>query len=80
VRSLCRCPGATGVLRAMRRLTAAIIVLFFGEVTQMPPWVHPLTRLLFYRGQYGTYARRPVWKKVPTPDGSLSDFAPTGWS
>jgi flavin reductase (DIM6/NTAB) family NADH-FMN oxidoreductase RutF len=51
---------------------------FFGEVTQMHlgPVADPL---LFYRGRYGTYARSQL-EKIPTPDGSLSDFAPTGWS
>ncbi len=51
---------------------------FFGEVTQMHlgPAADPL---LFYRGRYGTYARSQ-FEKIPTPDGSLSDFAPTGWS
>jgi 3-hydroxy-9,10-secoandrosta-1,3,5(10)-triene-9,17-dione monooxygenase reductase component len=51
---------------------------FMGEVTQMHlgPAADPL---LFYRGRYGTYARSQL-EKVPTPDGSLSDFAPTGWS
>jgi flavin reductase (DIM6/NTAB) family NADH-FMN oxidoreductase RutF len=39
----------------------------------------PAGPLLFYRGRYGTYARSQL-EKVPTPDGSLSDFAPTGWS
>ena len=39
----------------------------------------PADPLLFYRGRYGTYARSQL-EKVPTPDGSLSDFAPTGWS
>ena len=51
---------------------------FFGEVTQihLGPAADPL---LFYRGRYGTYARSQ-FEKIPTPDGSLSDFAPTGWS
>src|ERR1700733_1304922 len=51
---------------------------FFGQVTQ----IH-LGRgadpLLFYRGRYGTYARSP-FEKMPVPEGSLSDFAPNGWS
>ncbi len=34
--------------------------------------------LLFYRGRYGTYARNQL-SKLPPPDGSLSDFAVTGW-
>jgi flavin reductase (DIM6/NTAB) family NADH-FMN oxidoreductase RutF len=51
---------------------------FFGEVTQMHLGA-PADPLLFYRGRYGTYARSQL-EKVPTPDGSLSDFAPTGWS
>jgi flavin reductase (DIM6/NTAB) family NADH-FMN oxidoreductase RutF len=51
---------------------------FFGEVTQMHLGP-PADPLLFYRGRYGTYARSQL-AKVPTPDGSLSDFAPTGWS
>jgi flavin reductase (DIM6/NTAB) family NADH-FMN oxidoreductase RutF len=51
---------------------------FFGEVTR----IHlgpPADPLLFYRGRYGTYARSQL-EKVPTPDSTLSDFAPTGWS
>jgi flavin reductase (DIM6/NTAB) family NADH-FMN oxidoreductase RutF len=51
---------------------------FFGEVTQMHLGP-PADPLLFYRGRYGTYARSQL-EKIPTPDSSLSDFAPTGWS
>jgi flavin reductase (DIM6/NTAB) family NADH-FMN oxidoreductase RutF len=51
---------------------------FLGQVTQMHLGP-PADPLLFYRGRYGTYARSQL-EKVPTPDGSLSDFAPTGWS
>ena len=50
---------------------------FFGEVTQ----IHlgrPGDPLLFYRGRYGTYVGSR-FDKLPPPDGSLSDFAVTGW-
>jgi flavin reductase (DIM6/NTAB) family NADH-FMN oxidoreductase RutF len=51
---------------------------FFGQVTQ----IHlgePVDPLLFFRGRYGTYARSQ-FDKLPAQDGSLSDFAATGWS
>jgi flavin reductase (DIM6/NTAB) family NADH-FMN oxidoreductase RutF len=51
---------------------------FFGQVTQ----IHlgrAADPLLFYRGRYGTYARSS-FEKMPVPEGSLSDFAPNGWS
>jgi 3-hydroxy-9,10-secoandrosta-1,3,5(10)-triene-9,17-dione monooxygenase reductase component len=51
---------------------------FFGEVTRMHLGP-PADPLLFYRGRYGTYARSQL-EKVPTPDSTLSDFSPTGWS
>jgi flavin reductase (DIM6/NTAB) family NADH-FMN oxidoreductase RutF len=50
---------------------------FLGKVTQ----VHlgrPGDPLLFYRGRYGTYAGSHV-DRLPPSDGSLSDFAVTGW-
>jgi flavin reductase (DIM6/NTAB) family NADH-FMN oxidoreductase RutF len=51
---------------------------FFGQVTQMHLG-RAADPLLFYRGRYGTYARSP-FEKMPVPEGSLSDFAPNGWS
>src|ERR1700733_331713 len=51
---------------------------FFGQVTQMHLG-RGADPLLFYRGRYGTYARSP-FEKMPVPEGSLSDFAPNGWS
>jgi 3-hydroxy-9,10-secoandrosta-1,3,5(10)-triene-9,17-dione monooxygenase reductase component len=51
---------------------------FLGEVTEMHLG-RPADPLLFYRGRYGTYARSQI-EKLPSPDGSLSDFAVIGWS
>jgi flavin reductase (DIM6/NTAB) family NADH-FMN oxidoreductase RutF len=51
---------------------------FFGQVTQMHLG-RGADPLLFYRGRYGTYARSS-FEKMPVPEGSLSDFAPNGWS
>jgi flavin reductase (DIM6/NTAB) family NADH-FMN oxidoreductase RutF len=51
---------------------------FFGQVTQMHLG-RGADPLLFYRGRYGTFARS-LFEKMPAPDGSLSDFAPDGWS
>jgi 3-hydroxy-9,10-secoandrosta-1,3,5(10)-triene-9,17-dione monooxygenase reductase component len=50
---------------------------FFGEVTQMHLG-RPGDPLLFYRGRYGTYVGSR-FDKLPPPEGSLSDFAVTGW-
>ena len=51
---------------------------FFCQVTQMHLG-RAADPLLFYRGRYGTYARSS-FEKMPVPEGSLSDFAPNGWS
>jgi 3-hydroxy-9,10-secoandrosta-1,3,5(10)-triene-9,17-dione monooxygenase reductase component len=52
-------------------------IVFLGEVTHFH--LHaPTQPLLFYRGAYGTYTR-DQWSKMPPPDGSLSEFAVTGW-
>jgi flavin reductase (DIM6/NTAB) family NADH-FMN oxidoreductase RutF len=52
-------------------------VVFLGEVTAFHLCA-PAQPLLFYRGAYGTYAR-DQWSKIPPADGSLSEFAVTGW-
>jgi 3-hydroxy-9,10-secoandrosta-1,3,5(10)-triene-9,17-dione monooxygenase reductase component len=51
---------------------------FFGQVTQMHLG-RGADPLLFYRGRYGTYVCG-AFEKVPVPESSLSDFAPSGWS
>jgi flavin reductase (DIM6/NTAB) family NADH-FMN oxidoreductase RutF len=52
-------------------------VIFVGEV--MDFHLHaPIQPLLFFRGAYGTYTR-DQWSKLPPSDGSLSEFAVTGW-
>src|ERR1700742_4787365 len=51
---------------------------FLGQVTQMHLG-RGANPLLFYRGRYGTYVRSP-FEEVAAPEGSLSDFAPNGWS
>lgn len=52
-------------------------LIFLGEVTSfhLRAAVDPL---LFYRGAYGTYTR-DQWSRMPPSDGSLSEFAVTGW-
>jgi 3-hydroxy-9,10-secoandrosta-1,3,5(10)-triene-9,17-dione monooxygenase reductase component len=59
-------------------LEAGDHLIFFGEVTSFHLRAEAAP-LLFYRGAYGTYTR-DQWSKMPTPDGSLSEFAVTGWS
>jgi len=76
VRSLCRCPGATGVLALWRRLTAADHRTFFGEVTQMhlgPP-ADPFTFSIAASMELTPAASL---ERYPHQSGSLSDFAPT---
>jgi len=52
-------------------------LIFLGEVTGL----HLRAAgdpLLFFRGAYGTYSR-DQWSRIPPADGSLSEFAVTGW-
>ena len=50
---------------------------FIVEVTEVHMGL-PGDPLLFYRGRYGTYAGSQ-FDRLPPSDGSLSDFAVTGW-
>lgn len=52
-------------------------LIFLGEITgfHLRATADPL---LFFRGAYGTYTR-DQWSKMPPTDGSLSEFAVTGW-
>jgi 3-hydroxy-9,10-secoandrosta-1,3,5(10)-triene-9,17-dione monooxygenase reductase component len=52
-------------------------LIFFGAVTSFH-LRSPADPLLFYRGGYGTY-KRDQWSKMPSPDGSLSEFVVPGW-
>jgi flavin reductase (DIM6/NTAB) family NADH-FMN oxidoreductase RutF len=52
-------------------------VIILGRVTNFHLRA-PAQPLLFFRGAYGTYAR-DQWSRVPPHDGSLSEFAVTGW-
>jgi len=52
-------------------------IILLGEVIRfhLREEVEPL---LFYRGRYGTYVS-DFWSKLPPAEGSLADFAVTGW-
>ena len=52
-------------------------IIFLGEVSRFH--IHPSADpLLFYRGAYGTFTC-DRWRKLPPPDGSLSEFVVPGW-
>jgi flavin reductase (DIM6/NTAB) family NADH-FMN oxidoreductase RutF len=52
-------------------------VIFLCEVTRFHMGT-PADPLLFFGGAYGTYTR-DRWNRMPPTDGSLSEFAVTGW-